>query len=377
MQKTRLEETVDREEVDGEVTAAAYAHFAPYVRRQLAELGIRAADLPDLCHEVFLIVHDKVDLVPEVDRVDLWLRAICRRVAAGYRRRAGIKNEILGRDLELENAPADYDGPEIGAGSERRQQLALVRRALNRLDDESRDLLALHDVGEMPLTDLARLVDHDRKTVRKRLVTARRRVSRLVCEVDPGEAPAGRMTPPDSPVMVSQAAKGRVQGCTAEEFAVLHVSEARKVGVLGNVAITAWARATPEALDHVVQTATASVELCGGEFAYLALMEPTLEPPTFEARRKIVEALEIVGPYIRAFAIVLMGGLSSISEPILNGLMLLARPRFPMRCFDGIGPAAAWLCGSYARGARGPLPAGELAAAAERLRALRPHSGDA
>ena len=103
MQKVRLEETVDREGVDGDVTAAAYAHFAPYVRRQLAELGIRDADLPDLCHEVFLIVHDKVDLVPEVDRVDLWLRAICRRVAAGYRRRSGQQERDprpRGRDRE-------------------------------------------------------------------------------------------------------------------------------------------------------------------------------------------------------------------------------------------------------------------------------------
>ena len=151
-----------------EITAIAYEHFAPYVRGKLARLGVRDADLPDLCHEVFLIVHDKVGIVPDVDRVDLWLREICRRVAAGYRRRFGNKLEVLGRDLDSE-APAGFiDTPDAGVGTERREQLALVRKALNRLDDESRDLLALHDVGELPLTELARLVDHDRKTVRGR-----------------------------------------------------------------------------------------------------------------------------------------------------------------------------------------------------------------
>ena len=101
-------------------------------------------------------------------------------------------------------------------------------------------------------------------------------------------------------------------------------------------------------------------------------MEPTLEPPTLEARQKIVKAFEIVGPYLKAFALVLTGGMSSISEPILSGLMLLARPRFPMRCFAGVAPAAAWLCDMHARGPRGPLGADELAAAAESLRAIRP-----
>ena len=267
--------------------------------------------------------------------------------------------------------------PRSGAGSERRQQLALVRRALNRLDDESRDLLALHDVGEMPLTDLARLVEHDRKTVRKRLVNARRRVSRLVDQVEPADGRRGRMTPPHSPAMMLHAARGRAQGCTADAFEVVHVSEARNLGVIGNVAVATWTRATPEALDQVLQLAVTVVERCGGDFVYLAVMEPTFEPPTLEARQKVVKALEIVGPYIGAFALVLTGGVSSISEPILNGLMLLARPRFPMRCFDGVAPAAAWLCDTYARGARGALPAGELAAAVERLRALAPPSGNA
>jgi RNA polymerase sigma-70 factor, ECF subfamily len=370
MSRNRAIREQSREDVAGDVIAAAYAHFLPYVRRQLAALGIRDADLADLCHEVFLIAHDKAEVVPEVERVDLWLREICRRVAAGYRRRAGNKLEILGRDLEIENAPAEHDAPEIGAGSERRQQLALVRRALNRLDDESRDLLALHDVGELPLTDLARLVEHDRKTVRKRLVNARRRVSRLVCQTEQAGAPIGRTTPPRSPSLMEHAARGRAQGCATDQLDVVHVSEGRTVGLIGNVGIASWSRATPEILDNLLQIAGKNIERCGGEIAYLALIEPTFEPPGLAARQKIVEALEIVGPYLSAFALVLLGGMSSIGAQILNGLMLLARPRFPMRHFDAIEPAAAWLCSSYARSAHGPLGARELVTAAERLRAI-------
>ena len=65
-------------------------------------------------------------MVPDIERVDLWLREICRRVAAGYRRRFGNKLEILGRDLDAEASAADHDAPDAGAGSEHREQLALV-----------------------------------------------------------------------------------------------------------------------------------------------------------------------------------------------------------------------------------------------------------
>jgi RNA polymerase sigma-70 factor (ECF subfamily) len=361
-----------------DITAIAYEHFAPYVRGKLAKLGVRDADLPDLCHEVFLIVHDKGGMVPDVDRVDLWLREICRRVAAGYRRRSGNKLEILGRDLDREApAPVD-DAPDAGAGTERREQLALVRKALNRLDDESRDLLALHDVGELPLTELARLVDHDRKTVRKRLQTARRRVSRLICQdgsvVPLASADTARITPPQSPLMQVQAAKGRAHGCTADELDVIHVSDARTVGVIGNVTIATWRRVTPETLDSVLQLAPKAVERCGGELVYLALIEPGFEPPSLVARQRIVDALEIVGPYISAFALAPLGDTESISQAIISGMMLLARPRFPMRSFAGIETAASWLCGSYARGAHGALTPGELGVAAQRLLALRPQT---
>jgi RNA polymerase sigma-70 factor, ECF subfamily len=359
------------------VTAEAYAAFAPFVRERLAELGVREADLPDLCHEVFLVVHGRAEILLEVDRIDLWLRAVCRRVAAGYRRRAGHRNELLGHDPDQDPAPGgtETDEPEAN-GYDRGRRLALVRRALNHLDDESRDLLALADVGQMPITTLAKLVDHDRKTVRKRLDSARRRVTKLVCD-DPAARridanPPARITPPASPLLEAQAARGRETGCTVSELQVLHVSTNRKVGVIGNVAMATWSgQVSVEMVDNVFQIAPRTIELCGGEFVYMALIEPDVAPPSLAARQRIVDALEMAGPYLGAFALVLLGGASAISEPIVSGMMLLARPRFPIRSFSGIDAAANWLCESYARRPQGPLAVSDLVAAAERLRALR------
>ena len=78
------------------------------------------------------------------------------------------------------------------------------------------------------------------------------------------------MTPPHSTALMLHAARGRAQGSTADAFEVVHVSEARSLGVIGNVAIATWTRATPEALDQALQLAAPVVERCGGEFVYLA-----------------------------------------------------------------------------------------------------------
>ena len=353
--------------------ASIYARFAPYVRRRLADLGVREADLPDLCQEVFLVAQGKREVVAAVDRPDLWLRAVCRRVAAAYRRRAGHRLEVFGCDAE---ARADL-GPDLDEDREVGGKLTLLRRALNHLDDESRDLLALHDGGEMPLSELARLVEHDRKTVRTRLTRARRRVSRWLGaagDPDTGLPPGSplRTTPPQSPFMRDKAARGRAFGSAARELEILRVSPELCSGALGNVTISDWRgpQITPAVIDTVVRRAPYTVQTCGGEIVYLALIESSMRPPPLEARNKIVDALEIVGPYFSTFAVVLLAPNAHIYQPILEGLMLQARPRFPVRFVTSIMAAAQWLCATTARGTGGPLTATALAAAAERVRRL-------
>jgi RNA polymerase sigma-70 factor (ECF subfamily) len=354
--------------------ATTYARFAPYVRRRLADLGVPDADLPDLCQEVFLVVHGKEGVLPAVERVDLWLREICRRVAAGYRRRAAHRLEVLDCDTAERPDPRAEaaDEPDLGA------RISQLRRALNHLDDESRDLLALHDAGAMPLTQLAKLVERDRKTVRSRLERARRRVSRWLCGAavptadGAGRAVAPRATPTASPFMRDKAARGREHGCSVSDLEILRVSPEHCSGALGNVAVSDWRgpEITAAAVASVIERAPYTLEKCGGDIAYLAVIEPTVRPPTLEARQKIVDVLELVGPYFNSFAVVLLGANTRINQPILEGLTLLARPRFPMCFFSSVSTAVDWLCQTTARDPDGPIPPAALAAAVEHVRRI-------
>jgi RNA polymerase sigma-70 factor (ECF subfamily) len=342
-------------------TSDAYRDFAPYVRRRLLQLGVRDADLPDQCHEVFLILH-KRERLDEIERVDLWLREVCRRVAAAYRRRARNTREVLGG---LPSAGVDpSEDPETSLGSI--DDRDYLRNALERLDDESRDLLALHDVGEMPLTELAKLVEHDRKTVRKRIEAARHRLS-ILLQGDPPPIEAGLGAPATS--------AGQAGGMPrlSDELEVVSVTPGVTIGLVGNVVLTVWpGRADLASIETLATVGPPLIERCGGKISYFATVEDSVRPPELAARKRIVEVLDMWGSHFLAYATALSGKGAWIAKPIMSELVVLIRPRFPMRFFGSVPDAAGWLCTRFAIGAEGPLPAGTLYSAVERLRLLRP-----
>jgi RNA polymerase sigma-70 factor (ECF subfamily) len=345
-----------------DLVTQAYSDFAPYVRRALLAFGVREPDLPDMCHEVFLIVHRRSAALDDVERLDLWLREICRRVAAGYRRRAAHRREVLSPDPD-----PDVAGALLGDRGDDAEDLEPMRRALARLDDESRDLLALHDAGDMSLFELAKLVERDRRSVRKRLELARRRLAALLREHESAGHPSdlGMRTPESSAEPPAPPLLGG--------FEVVAVTQGVNIGLVGNVVVSTWPDvATLEAMETLLEHGQRLIKRCGGKIGYLAVVEASVRPPPLAARQKIVESLDIMGPSVLGYATALLGGMAWIAQPIMSGLMLLARPRFPMRFFKGVEPAAAWLCQHFARGADGPLPLADLCATAEHLRTLRP-----
>ncbi|HEY3257014.1 MAG TPA: sigma-70 family RNA polymerase sigma factor, partial [Polyangiaceae bacterium] len=151
------------------------AHTAP-IRRHLQSFGAREHDVDDLVQEVFLVLHAKRELLAQIRPLDPWLREVCRRVAASDRRRAHRRREVaFGEPIETADEAGGTD-----TAFEREEQQGRLHHALTQLDEYSRDLVALHEVGDLPLVDMAELIEADRKTVRKRLETALRRLSTLI-----------------------------------------------------------------------------------------------------------------------------------------------------------------------------------------------------
>jgi RNA polymerase sigma-70 factor (ECF subfamily) len=369
---------------EGAQISRIYAELAPYVSNELKCFGVRDADLPDLCHEVFLLVYDKCDALGQVEHVELWLRAVCRRLAANYRRRAHRKQEVLGRGAALDG----FEDLQLGAQMDAVQRLEtseVLQHALSRLDPESRDLLALHDGGELPLGKLSKLVARDPKTVRKRLESARRRLALLVRQsagVSPASAAGATGAKARALVprpMARLPARSRPEHAAQGSFEVFALLPDLNVGTLGNVAVASFQRVSLPAIDALVGLAPELVEHCGGSAVLLAVFERTVRPPTLVVRSRLAEALTIVCPHLIAYAGAGAGGRTSMAEPITQALMLLAGAQFPASCFARVDAAAAWICAGYGWTDTGLLTPAALCAGSARLRKLGPsgwRSGD-
>jgi DNA-directed RNA polymerase specialized sigma24 family protein len=70
-----------------------FDEHAPFVWRTLRHLGIRDADLPDVCQEVFVAVHRKLEGFEGRSSLRTWLYGICLRTASDHRRRAYVRRE--------------------------------------------------------------------------------------------------------------------------------------------------------------------------------------------------------------------------------------------------------------------------------------------
>ena len=284
------------------------------------------------------MLNAKRELLAQIRPLDPWLREVCRRVAASDRRRAHRRREVaFGDPIETADEAGGTD-----TAFERQEQQGRLHRALTQLDEYSRDLVALHEVGDLPLEDMAELIEADRKTVRKRLGAALRRLSALIGSE---RAPA-----PDVRALGARATQAHPLPRSASEFRVLARHPAVNLGLVGSVLIAVWpGAATLEALEIVEQQLTLAAEICSGSVAFFAVVEASTRPPDLQARKKLIAFLEDPRRRISVYAAALEGGAAWLARPIMSGLAFLARPRFAMQYFEGVPRATRWLVESYPR----------------------------
>jgi RNA polymerase sigma-70 factor (ECF subfamily) len=146
-------------------------HF-DYVWATLRRLGVRDADREDLVHEVFLKVHTRLADYDTSRPLRPWLFGFAYRVAADHHRLARHRIERLGGpgNAAAANVPAD----EGVAALEERQ---LLLSALHAIDLDRRAVLVMHDLDEVPVPEIAHMLDIPLNTAYSRLRLAREQLA--------------------------------------------------------------------------------------------------------------------------------------------------------------------------------------------------------
>jgi RNA polymerase sigma-70 factor (ECF subfamily) len=139
-----------------------------YAWRVLRRLGVRERDLPDLAHDLFVVVYRHLGDYDPSRPVRPWLFGIAFRVVSDYRRSARVVRETLGDapDVVDRAPPADEQIAE-------RQAREHVMRVLDALDLDRRAVLVMHDLEGHPVPEIAAALAIPVATAYSRLRLAR------------------------------------------------------------------------------------------------------------------------------------------------------------------------------------------------------------
>ena len=150
-----------------------FSEHVDYVWRSLQHLGVAEADLEDQTQEVFLVAYRRY-AAWDGEHPRGWLFAIARRCASAYRRRSFRRHELTFDEVP-ENSPTELV-PLAGL------DLDSFDAALSALDEDKRTVFVLFEIEELPMREVARILECPLQTAYARLYAARRILARALSE---------------------------------------------------------------------------------------------------------------------------------------------------------------------------------------------------
>jgi RNA polymerase sigma-70 factor (ECF subfamily) len=146
-----------------------------YVWFSLRRLGVASADLEDVTHDVFMLVHQQLDRYDPARPLKPWLFGFAYWVASDYRRLARHRVEARGDLGEMADS-----GPSTVDRVAARQSLELAWKAINELSLERRAVFLLHEVEGYAMPEVASALQIPLNTAYSRLRLARGDFAKVV-----------------------------------------------------------------------------------------------------------------------------------------------------------------------------------------------------
>ncbi len=164
---------------DGDVAAFGrlVERHQDYIYNSVFHLVSDEHDAEDLAQDVFVSAFDSLESFEGRAKFTTWLYGIMLNTVRSYWRRTGRRTVF-----SLDGSQSEEDGPNPELEDEtdgpvrktlRREEVELVREAIDGLEDDLREILVLRDLQGLSYKDLAEVLDVPIGTVKSRLYRAR------------------------------------------------------------------------------------------------------------------------------------------------------------------------------------------------------------
>jgi RNA polymerase sigma-70 factor, ECF subfamily len=166
-----LEELPDESDAVECTVIGVYTQYGPFAYRTLQQLGVRYQDLDDLLHDVFIVVHRRLESFDPNRSVKAWLYGICKNKVLNHRKSARWRREVLESDLPDPSTEELQPNPEQCMSLE--EQRKMLAEVLEVLDLDKRAILVMYEIDGMSYAEIAEVLDIPNGTVGSRLSEAR------------------------------------------------------------------------------------------------------------------------------------------------------------------------------------------------------------
>lgn len=150
---------------------AVFDEHWPFVWRVLQHFGVYGADVEDLAQDVFVVVHKRLADFDPSRPMRPWLAGICRNVILAHRRRAHTRREAPTSDVADKSAWVEQEQL-----VENRETLRRLMDVLEQLPSEQRTVFLLHQVEQLPMSEVALILECPLQTGYSRYKAALRRI---------------------------------------------------------------------------------------------------------------------------------------------------------------------------------------------------------
>lgn len=147
---------------------ALYERYLPLVWKWAFRLGAPADALDDVVQETFLTIHRRLHEFEGRSSLRTWVFGITLGVTRNHRRR---QRATAMTESEVDQLVSSRPHPE--AAAEHTEALALLRRILDGIDDDRREVFVLAELEQMSMTEIASVLSISANTVSSRLRRAR------------------------------------------------------------------------------------------------------------------------------------------------------------------------------------------------------------
>jgi hypothetical protein len=156
------------------------------------------------------------------------------------------------------------------------------------------------------------------------------------------------------------------------ELRIHFEDEGVRVGILRNAVLTLWLKNPTAARVRAFRSAQRIVATGTGAFGGISVMAPLADEKLDlgeELRREFAESMKEFNGRPAAAAVLVegVGFRAAAARALTTGIMLVARPKYPIKVFADRHEAARWLMPQLAQGVKEPLTDGEVLTALNTL----------